>query len=47
MAERLNFGGDAAKHVQAYLEYEAIVGNDDGGKMMSEAEFEEYKAKVR
>ena len=47
MAERLHIGGDAARHVQAYLEYEAIVGNDDGGKMMSEAEFEAYKARVR
>ena len=47
MAERLHIGGAAARHVQAYLEYEQIVGNDDGGKMMSEAEFEEYKARVR
>ena len=36
--------GQAAKHVQAYIEYEQIVGSADGGKMMSEAEFEEYKA---
>lgn len=34
---------DAARHVQAYLEYEQIVGNADGGKMMSEQEFEEFK----
>lgn len=39
--------GDAAKHVQAYIEYEQIVGHNDGGKMMSEKEFEEYKAQVR
>ncbi len=39
--------GDAAKHVQAYIEYEQIVGNADGGKMMSEAEFEAYKLKVK
>jgi len=39
--------GDAAKHVQAYIEYEQIVGSADGGKLMSEKEFEEYKAKVR
>ena len=37
----------AAKHVQAYIEYEQIVGGADGGKLMSEAEFEAYKAKVR
>ena len=28
--------GMAAKHIQAYIEYENIVGTDDGGKMMSE-----------
>ena len=39
MVERLVFTGDASKHVQAYLEYDRIVGNADGGKMMSEAEF--------
>lgn len=46
MVDRLHFGGDAAKHVQAYIEYEQIVGNADGGKMMSEKEFEAYKKKV-
>ena len=43
MVERLIMGGDAAKHVAAYIEYDRIVGNADGGKMMSEAEFEAYK----
>ena len=47
MAERLHIGGDAARHVQAYIEYEQIVGMDDGGQPMSEAQFEEYKVKVR
>ena len=32
-----------AKDVQAYLDYYAIVGDDDGGKMMSPEEFEAYK----
>lgn len=40
-------GAQAARNVQAYLEYDAIVGNADGGKMMSEKEFEEFKASVR
>ena len=35
-----------AKDVQAYLDYYAIVGDDDGGKMMSPEEFEAYKKKV-
>ena len=47
MVERLHMDSQAAKHVQAYLEYEQIVGVDDGGKMMSEAEFERYKVQVR
>ena len=38
--------GDHTKDVQAYLDYYAIVGDDDGGKMMSDAEFEAYKKKV-
>lgn len=45
--ERLVMNADAAKHVQAYIEYEQIVGNADGGKMMSEAEFEAYKQQVK
>ena len=39
--------GQAASHIQAYVEYDRIVGNDDGGKMMSEEEFAAYKDKVR
>ena len=31
------------KDIQAYLDYYAIVGDDDNGKMMSESEFEAYK----
>ena len=42
--ERLAFDNQAAKHIQAYIEYEQIVGGADNGKMMSEAEFEAYKA---
>ena len=47
MVERIMMTGEAAKHVQAYIEYDNIVGKADGGKMMSEAEFEAYKAQVR
>ena len=38
--------GDHTKDVQAYLDYYAIVGDDDNGKMMTDAEFEAYKKKV-
>ena len=38
--------GDHTKDIQAYLDYYAIVGDDDGGKMMTDAEFEAYKKKV-
>ena len=37
--------GDHTKDVQAYLDYYAIVGDDDNGKMMTDAEFEAYKKK--
>ena len=43
MAERLVMGGDAAKHVAAYLEYDSIVGNADGGRTFTPKEYEEYK----
>ena len=39
-------GGDAAKHVAAYLEYDSIVGNADGGRTFTPKEYEEYKQKV-
>jgi hypothetical protein len=45
--QRLVMDGQAAKHVQAYIEYEQIVGGADNGKMMSEVEFEAYKNKVK
>ena len=38
--------GDHTKDIQAYLDYYNIVGDDDGGKMMTDAEFELYKKKV-
>ena len=45
--ERLVLDGMAGKHVDAYINYENIVGNADGGKMMNEKEFEEFKSNVR
>ena len=47
MVERQKMDGQAAKHIQAYIEYDQIVGNNDNGKMMSDKEFEEYKNQVR
>jgi hypothetical protein len=44
--ERITIGKDNMKHVQAYIDYRNIVGDDDGGKMMSEKDFEAYKKKV-
>ena len=43
--EHIKAGGHA-KDIQAYLDYYAIVGDDDGGKMMTDQEFEAYKKKV-
>lgn len=33
--------------IDAYIEYDRIVGNADGGQMMSEQEFEEFKQRHR
>ena len=44
--ERLIIPKENEKHIQAYLEYRNIVGDDDGGKLMSDEEFEAYKKKV-
>lgn len=46
MSERITIKKEHEKDIQAYLEYCRIVGVDDGGKMFSEKEFEEYKKKV-
>ena len=46
MADRIIINNDNQKHIQAYIDYRNIVGDDDGGKMMSEKEFESYKKKV-
>ena len=45
--ERIVMDGDASRHVNAYIEYNNIVGNADGGNMMSEEEFAAYKDQVR
>lgn len=45
--ERIVMDGTAARHVNAYIEYNNIVGNADGGNMMSEEEFAAYKDQVR
>eukprot|EP00388_Colpodella_angusta_P002989 GDKJ01010649.1.p1 GENE.GDKJ01010649.1~~GDKJ01010649.1.p1 ORF type:complete len:451 (+),score=49.19 GDKJ01010649.1:36-1388(+) len=42
----MNFGPDAGAHVDAYLEYRNLVGETDGGRMLSEAEFERLKMKA-
>ena len=43
----IQLGAQAARDVQAYIDYYNIVGNDDNGVLMSEKEFEEYKKKVQ
>lgn len=49
MAERqyhLKFDSKNAEAVDSYLEYKRIVGDDDGGELMTPEQFEEYKKKV-
>lgn len=43
--ERLHFQG-AAGAIEDYLEYRRIVGDDDGGKLFTPEEYEEYKKTV-
>ena len=47
MSDRIIIKNEHLKDIQAYIDYTRIVGVDDGGKMMSEEEFENYKNKVR
>lgn len=46
MTDRIVIKKEHEKDIQAYIDYCRIVGVDDGGKMFSEKEFEEYKKKV-
>ena len=45
--ERVVIQSQTAKHLDAYLEYNNIVGNADGGKTMNEQEYEEFKQNIR
>ncbi|XP_053465051.1 protein FAM221A isoform X4 [Nycticebus coucang] len=44
--ERRTFPPGGAAAVDEYLEYRRIVGEDDGGKLFTPEEYEEYKRKV-
>ncbi|KAB1275999.1 Serine/threonine-protein kinase 31 [Camelus dromedarius] len=44
--ERLTLPPGGAAAVDEYLEYRRIVGEDDGGKLFTPEEYEEYKRKV-
>ncbi|CAF3780682.1 unnamed protein product [Rotaria sp. Silwood1] len=44
--EYISLPSNAAAHVDAYFEYQAIVGDDDGGKLFTPEEYEEYKRRV-
>lgn len=44
--ERIQLDNSAARAVQAYIEYENIVGGADGGKLLSPEEYEEFKKQV-
>lgn len=45
-SDRVNLPRSAASHVDAYFEYNKIVGNDDGGVPFSPEEYEKYKREV-
>ncbi|XP_060160534.1 protein FAM221A isoform X1 [Globicephala melas] len=44
--ERLTLPAGSAAAVDEYMEYRRIVGEDDGGKLFTPEEYEEYKRKV-
>ena len=44
--DTFRIGGAAARHVAAYLEYDRIVGGDDGGQLLSEEEYAAYLARA-
>jgi len=44
--DRLNLPKNAASHIDAYFEYNKIVGNDDGGVPFTPEEYEKYKREV-
>jgi len=44
--ERIHLDNKAAEAVQAYIEYEHIVGGADGGKLLSPQEYEEFKQQI-
>ena len=42
MADRIMLDSSAANHVQAYINYHNLVG-DNGGKLLSEKEYEDFQ----
>uniref|UniRef100_A0A4W6EFM9 Uncharacterized protein n=1 Tax=Lates calcarifer TaxID=8187 RepID=A0A4W6EFM9_LATCA len=44
--ERICLDESALKAVDKYCEYRRIVGDDDGGRLFTEEQYEEYKRTV-
>jgi len=45
--EGMKISNQNAAHIQAYIEYNNIVGNADGGKLFTPEQYEEYKNDLR
>ena len=42
----LSLTADCSKHVDAYFEYRQLVGDSDGGKLLSQGEFDDLRRAV-
>lgn len=45
--ETLRIGDDGAKHVQAYIDYDRVVGDSDGGRLLDEGEYERFLERAK
>jgi len=45
--QKFQIDANNAANIQAYIDYNNIVGNDDGGTMFTPEQYEEYKSNLK